>query len=278
VTSRHSNGKNEVPEVPEEPHQIAERAGDVGVERLKRAPLEVLLTAVIGGGEVSIGALGAMTVLGAALAVAPGLELYTGLALAAMAFPIGFMFVIMGHSELFTENFLIPVVAVLKRERQLSELAELWALSLAGNLVGCVGMALLLVGPGAIGEPIRHGYSAYAEHKLSVQPLGVFLSAVLAGGVMTTLTWLLLSLQDALARMLAIFAAGYLLFAANLAHSIVSASVLLVGYSDTGHPLTDVIVWLLIATAGNMVGGVGLVTLFRVAQAHQQADRVTQDK
>jgi formate/nitrite transporter FocA (FNT family) len=250
----------------------------VGVERLKRAPLEVLLTSVIGGGEVSIGALGAMTVLGGALAVAPGLELYAGLALAGVAFPIGFMFVIMGHSELFTENFLIPVVAVLKRERPPGELAELWALSLAGNLVGCVGTALLLIGPGAIGEPIRHAYTAYAEYKLSVAPLGVFLSAVLAGGVMTTLTWLLLSLEEPLARMLAIFGAGYILFAANLSHSIVSGSVLLVGYSSSGHALGEVIVWLLIAIVGNTVGGVGLVTLFRVAQAHQQADRITQDE
>jgi formate/nitrite transporter FocA (FNT family) len=33
----------------------------------------------------------------------------------------------------------------------------------------------------------------------------------------------------------------------------------------------DVAVWLLIATVGNLVGGVGLVTLFRLAQAHKQS-------
>jgi hypothetical protein len=35
--------------------------------------------------------------------------------------------------------------------------------------------------------------------------------------------------------------------------------------------IVDVVVWLPIATAGNLVGGVGLMTLFRLAQAHEQS-------
>jgi formate/nitrite transporter FocA (FNT family) len=38
----------------------------------------------------------------------------------------------------------------------------------------------------------------------------------------------------------------------------------------TQHSLSEVVVWLLIATAGNLLGGVGLVTLFRLAQARHQ--------
>jgi formate-nitrite transporter family protein len=93
---------------------------------------------------------------------------------------------------------------------------------------------------------------------------------MLAGGVMTTLTWSLLSVKDNVGRVVVICAAAYVLMAANLSHSIVSAAVLLVGFVGTQHSLGDVLGWLLVATAGNLVGGVGLVTLFRVAQAHQQ--------
>jgi formate/nitrite transporter FocA (FNT family) len=71
--------------------------------------------------------------------------------------------------------------------------------------------------------------------------------------------------------MLIICAAAYVLMAANLSHSIVSAALLLVGFVATQHGIVDVVVWLLIATAGNLVGGVGLVTLFRLAQAHEQS-------
>jgi formate/nitrite transporter FocA (FNT family) len=50
----------------------------------------------------------------------------------------------------------------------------------------------------------------------------------------------------------------------------VSTSVLMVGFTVANHSLLDVSVWLAIATAGNLVGGLGLVTLFRLTQAEQQ--------
>ncbi|MBV9581925.1 MAG: formate/nitrite transporter family protein, partial [Chloroflexi bacterium] len=169
----------------------------------------------------------------------------------------------------FTENFLIPVVSVFNTERTLGSLAQLWILSWTGNMLGCVGTALLLLVPEAVGQPVLQGYGAYTEYKLALPVSGVFISAVLAGGVMSTLTWSLLSVQDTVARIFVIAAGAYVLMAANLSHSIVSASVLLVGFTLTHHSLADVVVWLLIATAGNLVGGVGLVTLFRVAQVRQ---------
>lgn len=250
----------------QEPVHIERRAESIGSARLDRSNFEILITAVIGGGEVSLGALAAMTVLGAILSISSAIGLYPALAIAGLAFPIGFMFVIMGRSELFTENFLIPVVSVFKTERTLGSLAQLWALSWIGNMLGCIGTALLLLVPEAIGQPILQGYAAYTAYKLDLPPLAVFVSAILAGGVMSTLTWSLLSVQHTVGRILLILAGAYVLMAANLSHSIVSAAVLLVGFHVTAHSLADVIVWLLIATAGNLVGGVGLVTLFRFAQ------------
>ena len=257
----------------EEPRQIAERASDVGEQRLDRNNLDILITSFIGGAEVSLGGLAAMTVVGAALSTVPGLGLYPALALGGLAFPIGFLFVIVGRSELFTENFLIPVVSVLKGERRASSLVVLWAISWFGNVLGCAGTAALLSVPDAIGEPIRTGFAAYTEYKLSVPVLGVFVSAVLAGGVMTALTWILLASEHPVGRIIAIGAAGYVLFAANLSHSIVSTSVLLAGFAQAQRSLAEVGGWLMVATAGNLVGGLGLVTLLRLTQANQQEEQ-----
>ena len=256
--------------IEQEPAHIERRAESVGSRRLDRSNLEILLTAVIGGGEVSIGALAAMTVLGSVLDSSSGIGLYQALTLAGLVFPIGFIFVIMGRSELFTENFLIPVIAVFNTERTLGSLALLWGLSWTGNMLGCAGTAVLLLAPEAVGQPILHGFAAYTDYKLGMQPIAIFISAVLAGGVMSTLTWSLLSVQHTVGRILVIAAGAYVLMAANLSHSIVSASVLMVGYRLTQHSLADLALWLVIATAGNIVGGVGLVTLFRVAQVRQQ--------
>ncbi len=253
-----------------EPSEIAARASGVGKERLDRTNLDILLTGIIGGIEVALGGLAAMLVLGSALTLNPGLPLYAGLALAGLVFPIGFVFVIMGRSELFTENFLIPVIAVLRRERSLASLFQLFFMSWAGNLIGSVIIALILSVPDAIGTPIRAGYAAYTAYKIALPLPGLFASAILAGLVMTALTWVLLAVHNTVADILAIFAGGYVLFGANLSHSIIGTSLLLVGFADAHKTLLDVVIWLLIATAGNLVGGVGLVTLFRFVQAREK--------
>ncbi|MDQ3809810.1 MAG: formate/nitrite transporter family protein [Chloroflexota bacterium] len=256
--------------IQQEPKDIADRAQAVGTERLDRGNLEILVTAIIGGGEVSLGAVAAMAVVGSLLKSFPALDLYLALAAGGLVFPIGFLFVIVGRSELFTENFLIPVVSVLQGERTPGSLVLLWAISWIGNLIGCAGTAALLLVPDAIGDAIRLGFERYTTYKLDVPLTGVVASAALAGGVMTAMTWMLLSVKHPVARMLAIYAGGYLLFAANLSHSIVSASALLVGFVQAGASALEVAVWILAATVGNLVGGVGLVTLFRVTQAHEQ--------
>jgi formate/nitrite transporter FocA (FNT family) len=258
----------------QEPHEIADRATAAGTRRLERSPWETFLTACIGGLEVSLGGLAAMTVTGAALAAVPGLPFYSALAVGGLAFPIGFLLVLVGRSELFTENFLIPVASVVRGRRAAGELLRLWALSWVGNILGCAGLALLLLVPEAVGESIRDGYRAYSAVKLAMPLPGLFVSAVLAGMTMTSLTWLLLSLRHAVGRVLAIFAVGYLLFAANLSHSIVGAAVIFAGFQAAGFGPLDVLRWVLVATVGNLVGGLLLVTLLRYGQVREQRERM----
>jgi formate/nitrite transporter FocA (FNT family) len=228
------------------------------------------VTGFIGGVEVSLGGLVSTAVVGAVLQASPAASLYTAVALGGLAFPIGFLFVILGRSELFTENFLIPVVAVFNRERSLPSLFELWVVSWAGNLLACAGMAVLLSQPHALGAPILNGYSAYAAYKLSMPIWGLFISAVLAGMTMTVLTWLLLAVTDPVGKIVVIYAAGYVLFATNISHSIVGSSLIFVGYRLAGFSLANALLWIGVATAGNLAGGVGFVTLFRLVQAWEK--------
>lgn len=269
--NRPDEGRDDVLE--QEPDQIAGRAVGVGRQRLDRSPFDILVTAVIGGVEVSLGALAAMLVLGSSMAAAPSLGLYGGLALAGVVFPIGFFLVIHGRSELFTENFLIPVVAVFNRNHRARELLSLWALSLLGNLLGCVLMALILAVPSSVGTPIIHGYEAYTRYKLNVPNWGLFMSAILAGLTMTVLTWLLVAVRHPIAKAIGIFAAGYVVFATNMSHAIVSAAIVFAGFFRTGNDVLDVTRYMAITVVGNLVGGVGLVTLFRLAQAKEKQRR-----
>lgn len=254
----------------EQPEEIHDLAAGYGDERLARSSRDMLITAVIGAVELSLAALAAMAVLGSALEAAPGLHLYGGLALAAIVFPAGFLFVIIGRSELFTENFLVPVLAVLDGRQGLSCLVRLWGVVWVGNMVGCAGFALVASIPQAIGEPLMHGYAAYAGYKLSVSPLGVLVSAVLAGMIMTVMTWLLVAVREPLGRILIMYAAGYALFATNVSHTVVGAALIFVGFHEAHKSVLDVAEWVALATIGNLVGGVGLVTLGRLVQVKEK--------
>lgn len=254
------------PHLLEAPEEIVEQAVEHGERSLERLPRDILITAVIGGVEVSLGALAAMTVLGASMSAAPSLGLYGGLALAGLVFPIGFLFVILGRSELFTENFLVPVVAVLRRECTPWALLKVWGLSWAGNMAGCAIMALIVSAPEAVGRPLLHGYMAYTQYKLGLPAAAVFFSAVLAGMVMTVLTWLMSAIVNPVVKVFAIWAAGYAIFATNTSHTVVSAALVFVGFHLLHASPGAVAGYIGLCTIGNLVGGVGLVTLFRVAQ------------
>lgn len=255
----------------EEPQDVIERGYSIGETRLARSTADILITAIIGGAEVSLGGLAAALVIGAVLGAAPHTDLYAALAIAGIVFPLGFLFVILGRSELFTENFLIPVAAVVKGEGTPFDLLRLWVVSWVGNMFACAAMASLLSVPRAIGAPILAGYTAYADYKLGVPAVAVFVSAALAGLIMTVLTWLILAVRNVVGKILVIWAAGYVVFAANTSHTVVGAALIFVGFTHTNHSWLDVAGWVGITTAGNLVGGVGLVTIFRLAQTSEKA-------
>jgi formate/nitrite transporter FocA (FNT family) len=106
--------------------------------------------------------------------------------LAAAAFPIGFIALLLARSELFTENFLVPVTARVAGRGSWPQLLRLWLVTLAANLVGGLVMAAMI----AVGVPdLRLTAATLGRHYAT---LGVswhsLLLAVLAGIVITLLT------------------------------------------------------------------------------------------
>jgi formate/nitrite transporter FocA (FNT family) len=97
-----------------------------GAERLHRPLRITLITGFFGGLEVGLGIMALLAVLDET-----GSHLLAGL-----AFSIGFIALLLAHSELFTENFLVPIAALVAREGSFGQLVKLWAGTLLANLVG----------------------------------------------------------------------------------------------------------------------------------------------
>src|SRR5690242_18775093 len=93
----------EPPEVPEpELDDAFDRLVDEGTVRLARPWPSLLVTGLLGGIDIGTGVLAYLLVVHAT-----GSPILGGL-----AFSIGFVALLLARSELFTENFLVPVAAV----------------------------------------------------------------------------------------------------------------------------------------------------------------------
>jgi formate-nitrite transporter family protein len=231
-----------------------QRTVEEGEHRLTRSWPQLLSTGVVGGFDVGVGVLALLLVK-----QETGSELLAGL-----AFGIGFIALTLAQSELFTENFLVPVVAVTAHRASFLQLLRLWFGTATMNLVGgWVMMGLIMAG-----QPRLRAPAVTIAHEYATFPVGrAFALAILGGLVITLMTWMERATESVPAKLAAAVSAAFLLVAGTLNHAIV-VSLLCFAALHAGAPF-GYGRWLAVASlaaVGNIVGGVGLVTVLRLLQ------------
>lgn len=244
----------------DELEEAFDRLVDEGTQRLSRPWLEVLITGFFGGTEVAIGVLALVAVV-----QATGSDLLGG-----FAFSVGFLALLLGRSELFTEGFLVPIVTVASKRARGRHLAKLWAGTLFANLVGGWLIMWLVV----LAFPSLHHQLVELAAKYATAPFGArsVSLAVLAGAVITLMTRWQHGTDDMVAKIIAAVAAAFLLAGLGLFHSILD-SLLIFGAlhtGDAGFGYLDWLRWFGYTVVGNVIGGVGLVTLLRLVRSHER--------
>ena len=246
-----------------QPDEIYERTREEGRRRLSRPVLELAATALVGGFDVAFG----VAALGLASGVVGG---GAGRLVGAIAFGVGFVFVVVGKSELFTENFLVPVAGLERSDRRSwLKLGELWVGALVLNLVGGCTLAVILTSRGVLGGSSHPELVRLAEHLAGYGVATAFLSAVVAGALMTLMTWFVEGAADSTGvRILMSWVVGALIALGTFNHAVVSTIELVFGMRyGADVDVSDLFANLGLAVAGNLVGGLLLVTFARSAQA-----------
>ncbi len=189
--------------------------------------------------------------------------------LVANAYAVGFIFVVLGRSELFTEQTTLAVLPVLNGRAGLGALARLWVLVYVGNLLGTAAFAWLavLIGP-ALGviQPEAFGHIA----RLVVKHPGevIFGSAVLAGWLMGLLSWLVAAGRDTISQVVLVWLIATVIGLARLHHAIVGSVEVLAGvFAGQGVGWGDYAHFLLWTTLGNILGGSVFVALIKYNHA-----------
>ncbi len=193
----------------------------------------------------------------------------------AVAYPAGFIFVVMGRSELFTENTLRPVVPLLhdRDRKSFMTLLRVWGLLLVGNLIGTLIFAWLLARTPAIEPSLRPALDAVASEATGGSFGHVFYLAIFAGWLIALLAWLLASTHNAAAQMALIWLTTACISAFGFRHSIAGA-VEAMYRAFTGDAPWSAMMGGFIAPAvlGNAVGGVVLVALLNYAQVKRDKE------
>ncbi len=221
-------------------------------------PLALLFWSGFAGG----GTLGFSLLAKAAMDASTGSEM-----LGNLVYPIGFIFLIIGRYQLFTENTLTPVALVFTRLASLRDLGRIWGIVFLANILGAVAIALLFATTPLLTVEAAEAARGYAEHLMEVSWSAAFFKAVVAGWILAGLVWLVHAVPDSISRVLLIWFLMFVQVFAAPFHCIVgSVEVLYLVFSGGAHISEYLGQFLLPVTLGNTVGGVVAVALLNYAQ------------
>lgn len=188
---------------------------------------------------------------------------------AANLYSFGFILVILGRSELFTEHTTLAVFPVLNRRATVGQLGRLWGLVYASNLAGGVVAAIIATQVGSrLGVAETRAFGMIAEHLLRPDGGVTFASGVLAGWLMGLLSWLLASAKDTMSRIVIVWMITTGIGLAGLHHCIVGTVEVVAGVLvDPALTWSQYGGFLLWATLGNTVGGTLFVAIIKYGHA-----------
>lgn len=242
-------------------HVVHEAVRREGEEELKRSTRALAYSGLAAGLSMGFSVMGE-GMLRSMLPDAPWRPL-----ISKFGYSAGFLLVILGRQQLFTENTLTPILPLLQRMNRPTFLSvlRLWTVVLFTNLAGAVIVAWALGCTSAFEAPVR---KAFQEIGLTSMNLGfglVLLRGIFAGWLIAFLVWMLPFAEQS--RFFLIIVVTWFIGAAGFTHVIAgSVEVFEVAWTGAGSWNQALFGYTLPALIGNILGGVSLVTAINHAQ------------
>ncbi len=238
--------------------EILEAVIDDGMDELRRGSLGLAFSGVAAGLNIAFSPIALVAIGALTGGIGP---------VAIAAYPIGFLIVVLGRAELFTENTVTPVSVVLTDWSRLPNMLRLWVVIFISNIIGALIFAFA-VAHGEILSPAA--FDLLHEEVISKMEGGfwtVTLKAVFGGWIVALVAWMVAASRDTVSQVLFVWALIILIPAVGLPHCIASSTEFLISVFD-GHTswLEYLGGFLLPATLGNAIGGLVLVTLLNYGQ------------
>lgn len=252
---------------PKQIDEILDEQIETALRELNRSNQDLFLSAISAGLEVGF----SVFLMASIFSLFNGI-IHTSIlhVLLALAYPLGFIFVVIGKSELFTEHTTLAVIPVLNKNATIKSLLILWLIIYAGNLIGGYFFGYVLsILPERLNAIDNGAFYALAK-KLTNHPWHIILgSAILAGWLMGLLSWLVTSSQETISRIVIITLITSVIGIGGLHHSIVgSIEVFTASLTSAEISWKDYLHVQAWATLGNIIGGVVFVAFVKFSHVN----------
>ncbi len=190
-----------------------------------------------------------------------------------IGYPIGFLVVVLGRQQLFTENTLTPILPLLyhRDAATLIGVLRLWCLVLVANIAATWAFAAVLAHTG-IFPPDAHAAFDEISRASVAAPFGItFVRAVFAGWLIALMVWLLPAVDTA--RPMIIVIMTYVVALGGFSH-VIAGSVDAFYLVESGRAnLADYALRFFLPTLlGNVAGGVALVAVLNYGQVASEIE------
>jgi formate/nitrite transporter FocA (FNT family) len=188
-----------------------------------------------------------------------------------LGYPIGFLMVVLGRQQLFTENTITVVLPVMAEptRRNFWRAGRMWSIVLVANLAGTLFAALFCTFTPVLDADVRIAMMSIARESLDHDALGLLFRGITAGFLMAAMVWLIPASSGAQFQVVATMT--YLISLSGAAHivagSVESFVLLMGGGIGVGQMLGSFVLPVLV---GNIVGGAALFALLSYAQVMKE--------
>lgn len=193
-----------------------------------------------------------------------------------IGYTFGFLLVILGRLQLFTENTITPVLPLLANpsRRTLWRTGRLWAIVFAANMVGTMLAAVLLSSGGIVSDPQMAAIVDVSMTVTEHTPFETLRYGIIAGCLIAAVVWTIPTAGGA--KFFLVFFVTYVIGLGDFTHVIAGAGegfiLLLEGMVDLPWVIFGLIVP---AFIGNVIGG---TILFATLAYVQVMEEISQEK
>lgn len=182
-------------------------------------------------------------------------------------YSFGFLLVILGRMQLFTENTIVTVLPVMAHRTldSLLQLLRLWGIVLLANVIGCLIAACTMVYTGVLPSDIGAEVITLSQKAMSLPALDALARGVPAGILIAALVWMLPQASSSSFWVILLFTwlIGVCGFTHVVAGSVEMAYLLVAGEISAGAAVGG---FFLPVLAGNVIGGTLIFAFLASAQ------------